>query len=210
MTTTDRSLLLGMIWLAGAAGACTNATVRPIETSVIKTLDAGDIDSRDPYACQVEIVPLAATASGGGALSSFAQDSSGYYVGVCRRTGTGCWLTTDLSCNGGRCGGFTYDPATNDLVGGQHMVCAYSCNVDSDCPQPASGTAVATCVSPAGTYPGGGSCAIGCGAGETCPDGFICAQPGLSFTSASGALVPYPKSCLQYEALSIPRDLMAP
>jgi hypothetical protein len=50
----------------------------------------------------------------------------------------------------------------------------------------------------------GGACMLGCGAGETCPDGFVCIEPGLSFSLSDGTEWPAPAQCVQYKSLVVP------
>jgi len=50
-----------------------------------------------------------------------------------------------------------------------------------------------------------GTCMLGCGAGETCPDGFTCVEPGLSIGLSDGSWWPAPAQCVQYKSLVIPQ-----
>jgi hypothetical protein len=117
------------------------------------------------------------------------------YGGVCKQTPDGCWLMNNAAgpCPvSPGCGGFFYDPATDTLNGGQHMVCEYGCATDADCPAPATGTAHATC------SPYTKKCALECAGGETCPDGFVCIQSALTFVT-DGTISRPPRQCVQYK-----------
>jgi hypothetical protein len=59
----------------------------------------------------------------------------------------------------------------------QVVVCGRTCATLCDCPEPAAtGTATVTCGNVVGG--GGNQCYLGCGGGETCPDGMECRDNG--------------------------------
>jgi hypothetical protein len=45
---------------------------------------------------------------------------------------------------------------------------------------------------------------LGCANGETCPDGFVCIEPGLSFGLSDGTQWPAPAQCVQYKPVVAP------
>jgi hypothetical protein len=85
--------------------------------------------------------------------------------------------------------------------GGQHTVCEYLCEADADCPAPETGTARATCDTSIHV------CAVRCDAGETCPDGFVCIQPGLGVGNPDGTTTLVPRQCVQYKRIDGPIPL---
>ena len=81
------------------------------------------------------------------------------------------------------------------------MLCEYPCVSDEQCPAPSSGNARASCMRHPEFNPltDGGSCMLGCGNGEACPDGFVCIEPGLAFGQSDGSDWPAPAQCVQYK-----------
>jgi hypothetical protein len=80
-----------------------------------------------------------------------------------------CSPSNEGACRGESLGGYGDAKACE---GG--CLCASSCTVDDDCPDPATGTATPDCVeAPLG--PGSAtSCMLSCESGESCPDGMSC------------------------------------
>gem|GEM_PF-6536355 len=65
-------------------------------------------------------------------------------------------------------------------VSGDGCLCTYYCEVDSDCPTPATGTARPIC-QPYGDYIVNGhtaDCRLPCDANTVCPDGMTCSPSG--------------------------------
>lgn len=199
---------------------CGQVTAEPIEsaegTFPIQSVEVTDPPSVDAYACEVVQVPPRGTPGADDSPVGFIDVGVLAYAGTCANRGsTGldqCWYTGPRRCGGDRaCGGFvaSKDPATGapTLSGGQHMLCEYPCKEDSECPAPSSGTARATCMRSPEFNPAtdGGSCMLGCGAGETCPDGFVCIEPGLSFGLSDGSEWPAPAQCVQFKSLVVPQ-----
>lgn len=201
-----------LIAVAGCSGMTaeqepTGSDERALSSASADASEASD----DAYACKVveteqygELTPFISAPSGTPA-----------YAGVCSGPEEGalasCWSTGPRHCDGPNeiCGGFSgsQDPATGEfrLSGGQHMLCEYPCVSDDQCPAPSSGTARATCMRSPEFNPAtdGGSCMLGCGSGETCPDGFVCIEPGLSFGQSDGSDWPAPAQCVQFKTLTL-------
>ena len=200
MRTKTRMLLLTGV----AVAACAKMTADPIVTSPIQGVIASDDHSTDPYACAVVEVPPGASEIDGAPVVRFVGGFGGAggnggtgYAGICKQTRQMCWYTGDLSPDcAPNCGGWSVDG--NVVHGGQHMVCEYICETDADCPAPATGTAPATCLQAIH------ACAVSCANGETCPDGFICIQPGLGIGTADGGVMYVPKQCVQYKRIDGP------
>ena len=207
------------IWagLLVVVSGCGEVTAEPIrsESFAISSVDVDHTESDDAYAC--DVIDLGAQPSA--ELQPFVRLGAALvYAGQCRHAEPGgpnqCWYTGPSDCGAGStsCGGFegAFDTASGSyrVTGGQHMLCAYPCVRDDQCPAPSSGTARASCMLPAEFDPAtdGGSCMLGCADGETCPDGFLCIAPGLAFTRSDGTTVPAPKQCVQYKALSAQGD----
>jgi hypothetical protein len=156
--------------------ACGDIAAEPIRAQGPAALSSVGTHSEDPYAC--ELVPTGA--------------SSGYsyrdvYTPICKLTGAPC--LADGS------GSRTVDPVTGQITNQSdlRMVCEHLCQVDSDCPAPETGTAVATCLwlaepSPENQY---GECVLSCDAGETCPQGFECRD-----SRGGSAYATWPQSCV--------------
>lgn len=140
------------------------------------------------------------------------------YAGTCQSKAPGassqCWYTGDVSCDQeeGDCGGFvgSLDPVTGDyqVTGGQHMVCASPCVADEECPAAGTGTARPACMHAPEFNPvtESGQCMLACDNGETCPDGFICVDPGVTFVSSDGTQTPAPAQCVQFHRLTLSSD----
>lgn len=195
---------------------CGEVTAEPISSAslAITRVDIDAADSTDPYACQVSQLDTAEQSE----LTPFARVGELAYAAQCKSPAAGnlnqCWYTNDAGCEGAdrECGGFFggFDTATGDyqLAGGQHMLCAYPCVRDDQCPAAATGTARPGCMIPPDFDPAteGGQCMLRCGSGETCPDGFVCVDPGLSFSASDGTLVPAPAQCVQFQRLTVHGD----
>jgi hypothetical protein len=201
---------------------CGEVTAEPIRTESlsITRVEIEAADSEDPYAC--EVLPVSATEPDELDLVSFVRIGDLAYTGRCHHLSPEhpgqCWYTSNLDCApaSAECGGFigSYDPAADDyqLAGGQHMICPYPCVQDADCPAGSSGTARPSCMHGPVFDPAteGGQCMLGCGSGETCPDGFVCIQPGLAFGAADGTSVPAPAQCVQFHRLTLHGDPTPP
>ena len=87
----------------------------------------------------------------------------------------------------------------------QHMLCAYQCVADAECPAPGTGTARPACMHGPEFDPAtlSGQCMLRCDAGETCPDGFVCADPGLAFVASDGSSTAAPAQCVQFHRLTL-------
>jgi hypothetical protein len=191
---------------------CGEVTAEPIRSAslAITSVDVEPTSSEDPYSCALvqvdsddtERLPIVQL----GELAYGSQCTNPAPGG-----GIGCWHTGDSRCEeaGRDCGGFTgtHDMATGEytIAGGQHMVCSYGCKQDADCPAPGSGTARVTCMHGPEFDPEveTGQCALACDAGETCPDGFVCIDPGLTFSSASGATAAAPMQCVELHRVTL-------
>ncbi|MEY2930354.1 MAG: hypothetical protein RL033_1103 [Pseudomonadota bacterium] len=207
---------------------CGEVTAEPISSTslAITRVDIDVADSADPYACTM--LSLDDPDAEGVELHPLVRVGELAYSGRCTspEQPRQCWFTGDIACEqtGRECGGFSssIDPTTGsyELAGGQHMLCPYSCERDDQCPASASGTARPSCMLPPGFNPAtdSGTCMLGCGSGETCPDGFVCIQPGLSFSVPDGSLapdgtplpdgtlVPAPAQCVQFHQLTLHGD----
>jgi hypothetical protein len=173
--------------------------------------------SSDAYAC--EVVQTDGTPD---SVYPFLSVGTLSYGAQCQNPATatahGCWYTGRLDCAGSGlpCGGFiaNLDTAsgTASVEGGQHMLCSYGCVEDSECPAPSSGTARATCMRHPEFNPAtdGGTCMLGCGNGETCPDGFVCIDPSLGFGQSDGFVWSAPTQCVQYKGISASTDVTPP
>jgi hypothetical protein len=173
----------------------------------VDEVEHGSPAAAEAYACDVVAVSA-------GTPYTFVSLGKEAYAGFCSQTSApapvGCWYTGPRSCDStGPCGGFrgSRDSVTDvfTLQGGQHMLCEYPCVSDSDCPAPSSGTARASCMRSPEFNPAtdGGSCMLGCADGATCPDGFVCIEPGLAFGLRDGSSWPAPAQCVQYEAITM-------
>jgi len=136
------------------------------------------------------------------------------YAGTCKNPAPGnlstCWYTQDITCgqDGRDCGGLTsHHTATgaSQLTVAQHMLCAYQCVADAECPAPGTGTARPACMHGPEFDPAtlSGQCMLRCDAGETCPDGFVCADPGLAFVASDGSSTAAPAQCVQFHRLTL-------
>lgn len=136
------------------------------------------------------------------------------YAGTCKNPAPGnsntCWYTNDINCeqDGRDCGGLTsHDTPTGayQLTVGQHMLCNYQCVADAECPAPGTGTARPACMHGPEFDPAtqSGQCILRCDAGETCPDGFVCVVPGLTFVASDGSSTPAPAQCVQLHRLTL-------
>lgn len=212
------------IWtlLVMMSAGCGEVTAEPIQTGTgafsVTDIEVADADSNDTYACEVlEMEPEEAVEA---EISLFVSlPGVPGFGGRCKQAGNGalngCWYTGDLGCGGEArpCGGFSgrIDTATGAymLEGGQHMVCEYPCDTDEECPAPSSGTALATCMRSPEFNPvtDGGSCMLGCGNGEVCPDGFVCIDPGLGFGLSDGSTWMAPAQCVQYKPVALESSL---
>jgi hypothetical protein len=208
------------IWtlIALSIAACGEVTAEPIVVGEaafsVNDIEVEDVESNDPYACEVVALPPRGTEDT--PISSFISLGDIAYGGRCQQPTGGieqCWYTSSVSndCVAGEpdCGGFTgsvdYDTGVATLQGGQHMLCEHPCTSDEQCPAPASGTALATCMRHPEFNPAtdGGSCMLGCGNGETCPDGFVCILPGLGFGQSDGSVWQAPAQCVQYKRVAL-------
>jgi hypothetical protein len=197
---------------------CGEVTAEPIRSAslAITRVDIDAEDSQDPYAC--EVVSTDSAEADELQVFPFVRVGELGYAGRCQNAEqtTQCWYTGNTGCEraGGDCGGFSssIDTQTGEyqLAGGQHMLCPHPCVRDDECPASATGTARPSCMLPPDFNPAtdGGTCMLGCGAGETCPDGFVCIQPGLSFSSSDGTNVPAPAQCVQFHRLTLHGDPM--
>jgi hypothetical protein len=211
------SIVKNTIWtlIALASTACGEVTAEPIQVGAtsfsVSEVEIEDVDSEDAYACEVVTVPP--RGSDGSEVTPFISVGTLAYGAVCRATTSPqqCWYTGPRDCGteSDDCGGFVgsvdLDTGVATLEGGQHMLCAYPCVSDADCPAPGSGTALATCMLHPEFDPrtDGGSCMLGCGDGETCPDGFVCIQPGLGVSQSDGSVWPAPAQCVQYKPVTL-------
>lgn len=136
------------------------------------------------------------------------------YAGTCKNPAPGnlnqCWYTQDISCGQDErdCGGLTsHNTATgaSQLTVSQHMLCAYQCVADAECPAAGTGTAHPACMHGPDFDPAklSGQCMLRCDAGETCPDGFVCVDPGLDFVASDGSSTPAPAQCVQLHRLTL-------
>jgi hypothetical protein len=218
----NRKCIGSLIVGASLAGAgCGEVTAEPIRSVSIPitSVDIDEPDLTNPYAC--EITQTADGAADGLELVPFLTLGALSYAGKCSspEQARQCWYTNDMQCQADTdddCGGFVgrVDPVTGayELDGGQHMLCPYSCVRDDECPASATGTARPTCMLPPEFDPAtdGGTCMLGCGSGEACPDGFVCVDPGLSFSTSDGTLVPAPAQCVQFHRLTAHGDPTPP
>jgi hypothetical protein len=95
-------------------------------------------------------------------------------VGACSSEPGGGETRLYSPCNGesGACGLATRMSGAD----GDGCLCTYYCKVDGDCPEPATGTAVAVCRSFGDYSINGqtGDCHLPCSAATKCPDGMFC------------------------------------
>ena len=158
MNSRTLTFLLLTSAVTGAIG-CGSIAADPIEDPTPAELEGLNVDSNDPYACEV-------VQTGDGSATRWREE----YSPVCKLTGTPCQYR----------GGGTYqaDTATGRVTGHNElqMWCEHPCQTDADCPAPESGTGVATClVHPADESADPvGTCIVRCDGGETCQDGFGC------------------------------------
>jgi hypothetical protein len=204
---------LGLLLIGAGCGEMTAEPIRSASLA-ITSVDIEAEESSDPYACQVSRVG----AGNPDGLYPFVSLGELAYAGTCENALpgalNGCWYTGDSSCEqeGRECGGFigSTDTATGEykVSGGQHMLCSYPCVADDQCPAAATGNARPACMHGAEFDPAteGGQCMLRCDSGETCPDGFLCIDPGLAFGASDGSFTPAPKQCVQLHRLSLTGD----
>lgn len=192
---------------------CGEVTAEPIRSAslAITSVDIEAAASSDPYACDVTPVDP----SDPGELVPFVTLGELGYAGTCQDAGAGtpsqCWYTADNDCasEGRECGGFYGQPdaATGgwQLSGGQHMICPHRCVADEQCPAGDTGTARPACMHAPEFNPEleVGQCMLACDSGETCPDGFVCVEPGIAFGASDGSFTNAPRQCVQLHRLTL-------
>jgi hypothetical protein len=141
-----------------ALSGCGDISVEPIRAKAPAGVSPV-FDSDDPYACEL--------VRNDQPLTHYAGDG---FDSNCKATGNWCLRTGSRS--------FATDLETGEVSVHQEfaMVCQEPCQVDSDCPAPESGTAVASCFffhEPSPENPVG-TCIVRCDSGERCQDGFEC------------------------------------
>jgi hypothetical protein len=226
-------ICIGSIILAVGCGEVAAEPIRSASLA-INSVDIEPNASDDPYACQVRQVdgseaeepstpvrenniPSAhspANASEPGGPEPFVSVGELSYAGTCKNPAPGnlstCWYTNDITCgqDGRDCGGLTSQhtaTGASQLTVGQHMLCAYQCVADAECPAAGTGTARPACMHGPEFDPAtlSGQCMLRCDAGETCPDGFGCVEPGLDFVASDGSSTPAPAQCVQFHRLTL-------
>lgn len=201
---------LGLLLIGAGCGEMTAEPIRSASLA-ITSVDIVTEESSDPYACQVSRVDASSLEE----PYPFLRVGELAYAGTCKSPLAGaldrCWYTADADCEreGRECGGFTgsTDTAAADyrVTGGQHMLCAYPCVADDQCPAAATGNASPACMHGPEFDPAteGGQCMLRCDAGQTCPDGFVCVDPGVAFGASDGSYTPAPAQCVQFHRLSL-------
>lgn len=167
------AVTLSMAALGLGMPGCTAEHASAIEDSESVQAVTGVADENDPF----------------GSCVLDDTQTEGLFPGTCSSTGGLCDGWSQIGCTD-----------NNELCpyGNFWVRCVHTCEENSDCPVPQTGTAEPRCR---------GLCELPCDDSTVCPDGFFCADSGLYLGSANFSAGVTEKFCVQYfelESFAVP------